>query len=166
MMPSRAPRGARLIGLHNNDRIPDVRGATPTGEMDPMSRRTIRDILQLRTLVKVRPETRVGEVARRMRDSYVGAVLVMDGDHLMGIFTERDVLDRVVAEGRSPDATEIQSVMTSGPIRVGLDMTTIDAARIMKERRLRHLPVEDNGTIVGIVSVRDFLMDDVSVYLM
>ncbi|MCB9959999.1 MAG: CBS domain-containing protein [Rhodospirillaceae bacterium] len=131
-----------------------------------MTHRTIRDILQTRTLVKVRPETRVGEVARRMRDSYVGAALVMEGEHLIGIFTERDVLDRVVAEGRDPDTTEIQQVMTAGPIRVGLDMTTVDAARTMKERRLRHLPVEDDGNIVGVVSVRDFLNDEVSVYLM
>ncbi|MCA8908480.1 MAG: CBS domain-containing protein [Rhodospirillaceae bacterium] len=131
-----------------------------------MTHRTIRDILQTRTLVKVRPETRVGEVARRMRDSYVGAALVMEGEHLIGIFTERDVLDRVVAEGRDPDVTEIQEVMTAGPIRVGLDMTTVDAARTMKERRLRHLPVEENGNIVGVVSVRDFLNDEVSVYLM
>ena len=131
-----------------------------------MTHRTIRDILQTRTLVKVRPETRVGEVARRMRDSYVGAALVMEGEHLIGIFTERDVLDRVVAEGRDPDTTEIQEVMTAGPIRVGLDMTTVDAARTMKERRLRHLPVEENGNIVGVVSVRDFLNDEVSVYLM
>ena len=131
-----------------------------------MTHRTIRDILQTRTLVKVRPDTRVGEVARRMRDSYVGAALVMEGEHLIGIFTERDVLDRVVAEGRDPDTTEIQEVMTAGPIRVGLDMTTVDAARTMKERRLRHLPVEENGNIVGVVSVRDFLNDEVSVYLM
>ena len=131
-----------------------------------MNRRTIRDVLQDRTLVRVRPETRVGEVARRMRDNYVGAVLVMDSDHLLGIFTERDVVDRVVAEGRDPDATEIQDVMTTGPIRVGLDMSTVDAARTMRERRLRHLPVEDNGAIIGIVSVRDFLADDISVYLM
>ena len=131
-----------------------------------MTHRTIRDILQTRTLVKVRPDTRVGEVARRMRDSYVGAALVMEGEHLIGIFTERDVLDRVVAEGRDPDVTEIQEVMTAGPIRVGLDMTTVDAARTMKERRLRHLPVEENGNIVGVVSVRDFLNDEVSVYLM
>ncbi|MCA8933713.1 MAG: CBS domain-containing protein, partial [Rhodospirillaceae bacterium] len=62
--------------------------------------------------------------------------------------------------------TEIQEVMTAGPIRVGLDMTTVDAARTMKERRLRHLPVEENGNIVGVVSVRDFLNDEVSVYLM
>ena len=131
-----------------------------------MSHRTIRDVLHQRPLVRVRPETRIGEVARRMRDNYVGAVLVMDGDHLLGIFTERDLVHRVVAGGRDPDTTAIQDVMTAGPIRVGLDMTTVDAARTMRERRLRHLPVEDNGSIIGIVSIRDFLNDEISVYLM
>ena len=128
--------------------------------------RRIGDVLSDRTVVQLNASISVGEAARRMRDSAVGAVLIFNGEDLAGIFTERDLLERVVAEGRDPDSTRLGEVMTATPLRVEVDMTIVDAARTMKERRLRHLPVTREGKIVGVVSVRDFLHDDLAQYLL
>ena len=90
----------------------------------------------------------------------------MDGDETVGIFTERDVVDRVVAEGRDPDMTKLGQVMTPDPVLVTTDMPINEAARTMRERHLRHLPVAKDGRVVGVVSVRDFLHDDIAQYLL
>jgi CBS domain-containing protein len=123
-----------------------------------MRNRRIRDIIGPQKLAVVKPDETVREGARKMVASNVAAMLVVDaGGKLVGIFTERDMLRRVVAEGRDPDRTEVAKVMTARPHVVSPDTTGVEAMRIMQELRVRHLPVAADGRALGIVSIRDFL---------
>jgi CBS domain-containing protein len=107
-------------------------------------------------MVTATPDERVSDVAQRMRDNRVGAVLVVDGDRLAGLFSERDLLVRVVAEGRDPSATKVSEVATTSLVTVSVDTHVRECARILKEKRFRHLPVLEGGKAVGILSARDF----------
>jgi CBS domain-containing protein len=92
-----------------------------------------------------------------MRDRRVGAVLVTEGENrLLGIFTGRDAVHRVLAEGRSAARTKLAEVMTRDPHTMPLGKTAIDALRLMEDGRYRHVPVVDGGRVVGIVSRFDF----------
>jgi CBS domain-containing protein len=123
-----------------------------------MRDRKIRDIVARQRLLTVRPDETVREAARKMVERNVAAALVVDADgRLAGIFTERDMLRRVVAEGRDPDRTEIAKAMTAKPHVVTPDATGLEAMRVMQERHVRHLPVAADGRALGIVSIRDFL---------
>jgi CBS domain-containing protein len=92
-----------------------------------------------------------------MRDRQVGAVLVTEGDaRLVGIFTGRDAVSRVVAAGKDPTATTLGDVMTYNPDTMTPAHSAIEALRLMQDARCRHLPIVDNGRVVGIVSRGDF----------
>jgi CBS domain-containing protein len=103
----------------------------------------------------VNPDTTVIDSVRLMNEQNIGAVLVMDNDKLEGIFTERDALTKVLAEGVDPVNTKISEVMTTEPIFVDPSTTVEEAIGIVNERRIRHLPVLHNGKLVGIVSSGD-----------
>jgi CBS domain-containing protein len=120
-----------------------------------MHRKIVPDIVDKQTLTKLAPETLVREAARIMAERHIGAVLVTVNGRLEGIFTERDVLNRVVALGRDPDTLRISEVMTRNPDTVGPDATALDTLILMQTKGYRHLPVLDDGELVGIVSVRD-----------
>ena len=123
-----------------------------------MRLRKIRDIVAHQRLLTVRPDETVREAARKMVERNVAAALVVDAQgRLAGIFTERDMLRRVVADGRDPDRTEVAKAMTANPHVVAPDATGLEAVRVMQERHVRHLPVAADGRAVGIVSIRDFL---------
>jgi CBS domain-containing protein len=92
-----------------------------------------------------------------MNRKKVGAVLVMDGERLAGIFTERDVLTRVVGSDRNTELTLVVDVMAPDPVVVDLGMPVGDAMAMMTERRFRHLPVTEDGRVVGMVSMRDLI---------
>jgi len=94
------------------------------------------------------------EAARKMWKQQTGSLLVMDGDDLVGILTERDIL-KAVAAGARLDEVRISEVMTKDIITVGPQTTLREAAKIMADRWIRHLPVVDGGKLVGIVSQRD-----------
>ena len=108
-----------------------------------------------RDLLSVGADERIAAAARRMVDRDVGAVLVMDGERLAGILTERDVL-RAVAEGRAEDAT-VGERMTRQPETVEASESTGHAASLMIHGGFRHLPVTESGAVVGIVSIRDLM---------
>ena len=92
-----------------------------------------------------------------MRDRRVGAVLVTEDDQrLVGIFTGRDAVHRVLAEGKSAARTQVSEVMTRYPATMPPGKTAIDALRLMEDGRYRHLPIVDDGKVVGIVSRFDF----------
>ena len=120
-----------------------------------MIRRIVPDVVSDQTLHKVTPRDSVRQASRLMRDKKVAAVLVMDGEHLTGILTERDMTVRVVAAGLDADATPVHEVMTADPDTLAPDDTASDAIRMMRSRNYRHLPVVDGGRVVGMVSVRD-----------
>jgi CBS domain-containing protein len=117
----------------------------------------IDKIMQKRLVVTGLDET-VAAAARRMSDHNLGALLVVEGGKLAGIFTERDLLTRVVAVGRDPATTKVGEVATRDPVTVRAAAPIDDCYRILQERGFRHLPVvEAEGAPVGMISARDFL---------
>ena len=97
------------------------------------------------------------EAAASMGEHGVGAVLVIDGGVLVGIFTEHDIVSRVIAGGLDPGAVQVRDVMTREPLTVGPDATLGHALVLMHDRAIRHLPVVEDGKPVGIVCARDAL---------
>jgi len=97
------------------------------------------------------------EAARRMNDLRIGALIVTDGDIVVGIFTERDILTRVVAQRRDPDTTAVESVMTAPVCVCGPDTPLEDCREVITARKIRHLPVVEAGRLVGIVTAGDVL---------
>ncbi len=122
-----------------------------------MAERTIRDIIQGQELLTAPPAMTVAEAARQMRQRNVGAMMVVDGGKLAGIFTERDALFRVVAAGLDSGATRLSTVMTANPVSITAEHPFSDALALMHEGRFRHLPVTEQGRPVGMISVRDAL---------
>jgi CBS domain-containing protein len=118
---------------------------------------TIRDLLSKRTIHYVQPEQTVFEAANYMVQCNVGAVPVLDGTKLVGIFSERDIMKRVVSEGRDPMITAISHVMTTAVHTVPPTATCHDAMAMMQQHAVRHLPVCDGSTLVGFLSLRDLL---------
>ena len=131
-----------------------------------MSTTTVQDILKKKghDVVSVEPETTVLEAARQMNDKRIGAVVVFDAVHgVTGMFTERDVLMRVVGDGRSPEKTPVREVMSS-PVTCCKPATTVEECQsVMTSKRLRHLPVIEDGKLVGMVSVGDVVACEVQV---
>jgi CBS domain-containing protein len=97
----------------------------------------------------------IEEAVRTMSQYRVGCVVVMEGEKLVGVFTERDVLYRVVSKGLSPTGTPITSVMTRDPKTITPDMTVQDALAFISENRCRHLPVITEGRLAGLISQGD-----------
>jgi CBS domain-containing protein len=119
--------------------------------------RKMSDIVRNQDPVTLPPSATVREACRFMRDRRVGAVLVTEGDRrLLGIFTGRDAVHRVLAEGKSAARTKLAEVMTSKPDTMPPGRTAIEALRLMEDGRYRHVPIVDGGRVVGIVSRLDF----------
>ena len=119
--------------------------------------RTIAGLIEGQELLRLPGETKVREAARQMSVRHIGAILVGDREQEYGVFTERDMLDRVVAGGLSPDETALSEVMTPNPAFIGPGDTVRTAIFAMKEQRSRHLMVRQGGEVFAIVSVRDLL---------
>lgn len=125
-----------------------------------MTTATLQDMLSGQRLLFVTPTTSVHTAACRMADRNVAAVLVIDNGKLWGIFTERDLLRRVVAEGRDPATTQIADVMSTDIVSIGAGRTGFEAYRLMHEFGVRHVVVDGlndpDGVGYGVVSIRDF----------
>lgn len=113
--------------------------------------------LMVTEMVTARPTETVAEVARRMADNMIGAVLVVDGQRLLGLFSERDLLNRVVADFRNPETTRLEHVCTRDIVTIDVKAPVKSVLEVFREKKFRHLPVVDGGKPVGILSVRDFL---------
>jgi CBS domain-containing protein len=103
----------------------------------------------------VGPDTLVTECVRLMTASKIGALIVMDGERLIGIFTERDALNKVLAGGLDPRNTKVSAVMTKDPYCIPPTTTVDDAMKLISKRRFRHLPIVDNGKVLAVVSSGD-----------
>jgi CBS domain-containing protein len=114
----------------------------------------VRNVMQRRKMLKAAPDTTVLKAAKLMAEKNVGAVMVVEDEALVGIFTERDVVIRVVAPGLDPGATRLADVMTHSPCTIGPDQPFGSALLLMHEKDFRHLPVVESGKPVGIVSAR------------
>lgn len=100
-------------------------------------------------------DTTVSEAVRKMHNRNVGSLLIMDGNRLSGIMTERDVLLRVVDQGLDPSQTPVSQVMTVDPKTVSPSTTVDEAMRLVTDLRVRHLPLTDGDQVVGLVSSGD-----------
>ena len=120
----------------------------------------IGEIIEGHPLFHVPSTATVRDVARTMSEHNIGAIAVLDAGKLVGIFSERDVLTRIVAEGRNPDETRVDSVMTKDIIVAAPADDINDALQKMHDCNCRHLPVVHGGNLVGMISIRDLLQVD------
>jgi CBS domain-containing protein len=118
---------------------------------------TIRDLLIHRTIHYVQPDQTVIEAAGYMVECKVGAVPVLEGTTLVGVFSERDIMSKVVTRGRDPLTTRIREVMSTELRTLAPGSSCEDAMVMMQTHGIRHLPVCDGSTLVGFLSLRDLL---------
>lgn len=121
-----------------------------------MHNRTLADIIAGRDLLAAAPDTSVLDAARMMRDRNVGSILVMQGDMLLGIVSERDLAFRLVAEGLDPADTALSAIMSAEIHSLPDQRVGLDAVRMMEHHHIRHVVVERQGGGYGVVSARDF----------
>lgn len=105
----------------------------------------------------VRPDDTVFDSLRLMADKGVGALLVMDGEKLVGIVTERDYARKVILEGKSSKTLQVRDLMTTRVLCVAPDRNVDDCMALMTDKRVRHLPVLDQKRVVGVVSIGDLV---------
>ena len=118
----------------------------------------VRDVLSSKGpgVQSTSPEATVLDAVNQMNEFKIGALVVMDGDEVVGMFTERDVLRRVVGQERSPSSTKVGEVMTSEVVCCGPDADLDDVSALMQKRRIRHVPVcNGQGKLLGMVSIGD-----------
>jgi CBS domain-containing protein len=125
----------------------------------------IKSVMQQREFLKAPPETLVSNAAKLMANKNVGAVMVVDDERLVGIFTERDIAFRVVARGLDAQTTRLVEVMTPAPDTVDPDKPFGYALLMMHEGGFRHLPVIQNGKLIGIVSSRSAMDPDLEEFV-
>ena len=121
----------------------------------------IYDLIKGHKTHEVSEQQSVLDVARMMVEHNIGAVPVVRDGHLIGIFSERDLLKRVVAEGLDPAKTLVQQVMTPDPLVVTPKETIEHCMIVMKQHSFRHLPICDGTRMIGIVSLRDIMLHDI-----
>jgi CBS domain-containing protein len=119
---------------------------------------TLRDLVKDRKVYSIDAARTVLEAARFMMEQNVGALPVLRNGELVGIFSERDIMNRVVAVGRTPGTTAVSEVMTANPRAVSADESVEECLFIMREFGFRHLPIVDGRELKGLVSLRDILM--------
>ena len=121
--------------------------------------RTVRQLLADKPaeVFAVAPEAPVVEAIRLMADKSIGAVLVLRGEALAGILSERDYARKVVLQGRSSADTPASAIMTAQVVTVGPDTPVTACMQLLTERRLRHLPVVEGGQVVGVISIGDLV---------
>ncbi|MEK7436217.1 MAG: CBS domain-containing protein [Pseudomonadota bacterium] len=125
----------------------------------------IRSVMEKKKLLTAAPETSVSEAAKLMEKKNVGAVMVLKKDKLVGIFTERDAVFRVIAKGRDTQITPLSEVMTANPQTVDPDKTFGYALLMMHENGFRHVPVIEKDKLIGIVSSRNALDPDLEEFV-
>lgn len=122
-----------------------------------MPNRPVRQLIKNQRILTAGATMSMADAAAAMREAKVGAIMVLGGPRLAGIFTERDALYRVLAAAKDPKKTRLGEVMTVDPDTIGPDMPFCHALHIMFERGFRHVPVVENGLPIGMVSARDAL---------
>lgn len=109
------------------------------------------------TIFSIAPDAPVLDAIKLMAEHRVGALLVMRGEQLVGVLSERDYARKVILQGRSSAQTAVSDIMTSGPITVGPDTDVFDCMRLCTESRIRHLPVIEGDVVVGVISIGDLV---------
>lgn len=119
----------------------------------------VRHILQLKgsCIWTISPDDSVFEALRLMATKDVGALLVMVGDQMVGVISERDYARKVILKGRTSRDTLVREIMTSEVITIHPDQTLEECVDVMTDHRVRHLPVVENGRVIGVISIGDVL---------
>ena len=147
-------RAAPLYRLINQDK----RAAPSHSPLNQDKRAApLHRLLDGDTAYSVESDALVVECVRKMTDMKIGALVVMNGKKLIGIFTERDALNKVLAAGRDPRSTRVFEVMTKDPYCVSPEMTVGAAMELVTKRHFRHLPIVENGTVHAVLSSRDLM---------
>ncbi|MAZ35413.1 MAG: CBS domain-containing protein [Thalassospira sp.] len=121
-----------------------------------MDTKIVPGVVKEQSIATLNPADSVMDAVNMMTERKIGAVIIVDNSaRLAGIFTERDLVNRVVAKGLDTASTPLKQVMTANPDTLGPDDTAMNALELMSARRYRHLPVIDGETVVGMVSIRD-----------
>jgi CBS domain-containing protein len=121
--------------------------------------RLVRDILQSKghDVWSIRPEAFVFDAVKMMSERSVGALLVMEGEKMVGIITERDYARKVILAGKSSKQTQVKDIMTQRVLWVAPERTIEECMALMTDKKVRHLPVVENTQVVGIVSIGDLV---------
>jgi CBS domain-containing protein len=117
---------------------------------------------QNQSIHAIRPDATVLQALTMMAERGIGALLVMEGDQIAGIVSERDYARKVELQGRSASATPVREIMTKNVICVRPQQTNEECMALMTEKRLRHLPVVDDGKLLGLISIGDLVADIIS----
>ena len=123
--------------------------------------KTVTELLKAKParLIAVKPEDSVLDAIKVLASNDIGAAVVMTGDRMAGIFSERDYTRKVILQGRSSATTRVEEIMTSNVVCVTLRTRTRECMGLMTEKNIRHLPVVDEGRVIGIISIRDIVSD-------
>lgn len=124
--------------------------------------KAVSSLLTGREVYAIQKNISVYEAAQYMASKHVGAVPVLDGAHLVGIFSERDVITRVVTRGLDPKAARVEDVMTKDLIVASADESYESCLRKMKQAACRHLPIVEGDRLLGVISLRDLLMVEIT----
>jgi CBS domain-containing protein len=126
--------------------------------------KTVREILEAKShkLLSISPRASVLEALELMADKDVGALVVLDGDSLAGIFSERDYARKVILHGKSSKATSVSEIMTQKVVCVRPDQSVEECMALMTDKRIRHLPVLDDRKVIGVISIGDVVKEVIS----
>jgi CBS domain-containing protein len=126
--------------------------------------KTVKEILKGKkyTLLSCKPDATVYEALQTMAVYDIGALLVMEGDLLAGIFSERDYARKVILLGKSPTETRVSEIMTARVLWVDPETTAEECMAVMTDKHVRHLPVMDNSRVVGVISIGDVVKEVIS----
>jgi len=127
--------------------------------------KTVAHILKSKSdqnVYTITPTASVLDALKLLAEKNVGALLVMDGEQIAGIITERDYARKIILKGRSSKDTPVRDIMTSSVMCVRPEQTSEECMMLMTENRLRHLPILDNGKLVGLISIGDLVKDIIS----
>ena len=121
--------------------------------------RTVRQLLEAKApeVYSINPDAPVLDAVRLMAEKHIGALLVMEGERLSGILSERDYARKVVLQGRSSRDTPVRAIMTSEVVTVGPNDTSDRCMQVVTDRRVRHLPVLEGDRVIGVVSIGDLV---------
>ncbi|MFC5475650.1 CBS domain-containing protein [Paraherbaspirillum soli] len=117
---------------------------------------------QSQTVFSIPPTALVLDAVKLLAEKHIGALLVMEGEQIIGIVTERDLARKVDLLGRTSKDTRVRDIMTSNVMYVSPETTNEQCMALMTENRLRHLPVMNNGKLVGLISIGDLVKDIIS----
>ncbi|MGZ5105506.1 MAG: CBS domain-containing protein [Usitatibacter sp.] len=123
--------------------------------------KTVAELLRIRParVVSVSPTQSVLEAIKVLAAEDIGAAIMMDGGRLAGIFSERDYTRKVILKGRASDTTRVEEIMTANVIVVTPRTHARECMQLMSDKNIRHLPVVDEGRVIGMISIRDIVSD-------